>query len=132
MVNKFYLKRKGLPAIDLTTNSANITSIANDFDFKYIFSRQIDALGSPGDVALGLTTSGQSPNVIEALKTARKKQLKTLCLCGEKIGSLEKVDPDCIIPVPSGDTPAVQEMHLFILHFMAESIENSFFGEKSS
>jgi D-sedoheptulose 7-phosphate isomerase len=131
MVNKFYLKRKGLPAIDLTTNCANITSIANDYDFKYIFSRQIDAIGKRHDVALGITTSGQSANVLEAIKTAQEKQLKTICLCGKNVHPLEKLKIDIIIPIDSQDTPAVQEMHLFILHFLAEILEARFFGDKN-
>lgn len=130
MVNKFYRKRRGLPAIDLTTNTANITSIANDYDFKTVFSKQIDALGEPGDLAMGLTTSGRSPNILEGLETAGKKKLKTLCLCGNHWESLKKLNVDTIIPVQSGDTPAIQEMHLFILHFMAETLESRFFGDQ--
>ena len=68
MINKFYLKRKPIPAIALTDNCGNITSIANDFDFKYVFSKQVEALGKPGDIALGITTSGGSENVLEALR----------------------------------------------------------------
>ncbi|MCK4836552.1 MAG: SIS domain-containing protein [Candidatus Aminicenantes bacterium] len=131
MVNKFYLKRKGLPAIALTTNCGNITSIANDYDFKYIFSKQIEAIGETDDVAMGITTSGQSKNILEALKTSKTNHLKTICLCGKNVEPLEKVNTDIIIPINSDDTPAVQEMHLFILHTMAEILETRFFGDKN-
>jgi D-sedoheptulose 7-phosphate isomerase len=129
LVNKFYRVRKGMAAISLSANEANVTSIANDFGFKYIFSKQIEAIGENGDLAIGITTSGTSENVLEAIKTARAKQIKTLCLCGRQTGDLKKIGTDLIIPVNSQDTPVIQEIHLFILHTMADSLEKSIFGE---
>lgn len=133
LVNKFYIERKGLPAIALTTDSASLTSIANDMDFKYVFSRQLESLGKPGDIAFGLTTSGKSPNVIEALLRAKKLKLKTIALCGNITRHLDGPDLniDLVISVPSTDTPLIQELHLFILHSMASMLEQKLFvGEK--
>jgi D-sedoheptulose 7-phosphate isomerase len=129
MVNKFYMKRDGIPGIALTDNGANITSIANDSDFKYVFSRQIEALGKPGDIALGVTTSGRSKNVLEALKLAKRNHLKTIGLSGRNIDDLKTAKTDLIIAVDCDDTPAIQEIHLFILHTMAEKLEADLFGE---
>jgi D-sedoheptulose 7-phosphate isomerase len=128
LVNKFYLERKGLPAIALTSNMANVTSIANDMGYKYIFSRQLETLGQKGDVAVGLTTSGKSPNILEALRSAREMNMKTIALCGENIRPLQNLGIDIIVDIKSNDTPVIQEMHLFILHTMAECLEKRFFG----
>lgn len=131
LVNKFYFERKGLPAIALTSNIANVTSIANDTDYKYIFSRQLETLGQKGDVAMGLTTSGKSVNVLEALKSAKKIAMKTIVLCGKNTNLLLNVGIDVIIDVKSENTPVIQELHLFILHTMAEVLEENFFGRKN-
>ncbi len=123
LVNKFYFERIAVPAIALAADTAILTAIANDTDFKYVFSRQIEAIGQEGDVALGITTSGRSQNVLEALKKAKKMNLITIALCGRNIELLKTLHLDTIIPVDSDDTPTIQEMHLFILHTMAEALE---------
>lgn len=123
LVNKFYLDRAGIPAIALTDNIANITSIANDRDFKYVFSRQIEALGKEDDIAIGISTSGKSENVLEAINAAKRLNLRTIMLCGEHSKQLEKQGIDIIISVNSSDTPIIQELHLFILHMIAEILE---------
>lgn len=130
LVNKFYFERAGLPAIALTTDTATLTSIANDSDFKHVFSRQLETLGKPGDTAMGITTSGKSLNVIEALLRAKQLKLQTIALCGNNTGPLTAppLDIDVIIPVPTTDTPLVQEIHLFILHSMADMLERKFFA----
>lgn len=128
LVNKFYFEREGLPAIALTSDVANLTSIANDFDFKYVFSKQVQAIGNKDDISIGITTSGKSKNVIEALKVSKKLKLKTIVLCGENVELFEKLGIDVIISVDSDDTPAIQEAHLFILHTMAEKLEKELFG----
>ncbi|MDQ1353650.1 MAG: D-sedoheptulose 7-phosphate isomerase [Acidobacteriota bacterium] len=130
LVNKFYFERKALPALALTADVANITSIANDSDFRFIFSRQLEALGQKGDAVVGITTSGASANVLEAFKTAKEMNLDTIALCGQNKAALEKLDLDVIVAVNSQDTPLIQEMHLFILHTMAEVLEKNFFGGK--
>lgn len=128
LVNKFYFNRKGLPAISLTTDTANITSIANDTDYRYIFSRQVEALGCKDDAAIGITTSGTSSNVLEALKTARDMKMKTIALCGIHTQGLIQQEIDVIVDVKSSDTPIIQEIHLFFLHMMAETLEKNIFG----
>ncbi len=130
LVNKFYSQREGLAAVALTTDTACLTSIANDSDFKYVFSRQVEALGKAGDIALGITTSGKSPNVIEALRRAKQLHLDTIALCGNQLQYPDTpgLNPDVIIPVPADDTPLIQEMHLFILHTLAELVEQKIFS----
>ena len=127
LVNKFYYERGAVPAIALTDNIANITSIANDSDFKYVFSRQVEAVAKEGDVAVGISTSGTSENVLDALRVSRTLNLKTVMLCGENITPPEECGVDVIIPVHSTDTPVIQEMHLFILHIFAEILEKNLF-----
>jgi D-sedoheptulose 7-phosphate isomerase len=128
LVNKFYLERKPLPAVALSADSANLTSIANDTDYKYVFSRQVEALGKPGDVAVGISTSGRSANVLEALHRAKAMNMKTIAVCGSHTEPMQRQGIDVIIPVPSEDTPIIQEIHLFILHTMAEMLESKFFS----
>jgi len=127
LVNKFYYERGAVPAISLTDNMANITSIANDSDFKYVFSRQVEAVGNAGDVAMGISTSGTSGNVIEALRISHSLNLKTIILCGGNTKPPEECGVDVIIPVHSTDTPVIQEIHLFILHIFAEILEKKLF-----
>ncbi len=122
LVNKFLKVRAPLPAISLTTDTSALTSIANDFSFDLIFSRQIEALGEKGDVAIGLSTSGESPNIFFAFESARKKGLKTTALTGCGGGKMASVC-DYLLDVPSNDTPRIQEVHLLILHILAEEVE---------
>lgn len=125
LVNKFYFQRPALPAIALTADMANITSIANDMDYRYIFSRQVQALGQAGDVALGLSTSGKSPNVLEGLRAAKQKKMLTVALCGANSAPALAENTDIVIAIPCHDTPTIQELHLFILHFWAEMLEKN-------
>lgn len=130
LVNKFYFPRPALAAVALTTDIANITSIANDFDFREIFARQVMALGRPGDVAIGISTSGTSPNVLDGLIAAAQSGLTTIALCGSNSTALAELNIDYILSVPNEDTPAIQEMHLFMLHFLAETVEEKIFAAK--
>ncbi|NPB09233.1 MAG: D-sedoheptulose 7-phosphate isomerase [Thermodesulfobacteria bacterium] len=125
-VNRFRLERKPLPAIALTTDTSILTAIANDYDFAEVFSKQVEALGSPGDVALGISTSGRSPNVIRALAKAREKGLFTIGLGGGDGGRLPEVS-DLLILVPSSETPRIQEGHLFFIHLVCELVEEALF-----
>jgi len=127
-VNRFLIERKALPAIALTTDSSMITSIANDRGYDLVFSRQIEALGAPGDVAVGLSTSGTSPNVVEAVRTGRREGLVTVSLAGGSGGPLPKESDYCLL-VPSGKTPRVQEMHILAGHVICELVERSLFGD---
>jgi D-sedoheptulose 7-phosphate isomerase len=128
LVNRFYFDRKPLPGIALNTDIANLTAIANDSDYKYVFSRQLEAIGKAGDVAIGLSTSGRSANVLEAFKQAKKMGIVTVALCGEHSASMSALETDVVISVPSNDTPSIQEMHLFVLHTIADLLEKHFFG----
>ncbi|HDT11221.1 MAG TPA: SIS domain-containing protein [bacterium] len=122
LVGRFQKERAAFPAVALTAETSTITAVANDYSFKNIFKRQIEALGRPGDMALGLTTSGKSPNVIEAFKQARAMQLKSIALTGLGGQTLAPL-VDVLLAVPSDNTPRIQEAHLFILHFLAQEIE---------
>lgn len=124
LVNKFLKERAPLRAIALSTDTSALTSIANDTSFQYVFSRQIEALGDKGDAAIGLSTSGNSPNIVEALKAAKRRGLLTVALTGEGGG---KVGPlaDYLLDVPSKSTPRIQEVHLLLLHLLAQEIEKS-------
>ena len=124
-VNRFMVKRKALAAIALTTDSSILTSIANDFSYNDIFSRQIEALGNKGDVAWGITTSGKSANVLKAFEVAKSLELKTIALSGSNINKLKK-NVDHIIQVPSSSTQRIQEAHITVAHIICELIENAF------
>lgn len=114
--------RKARPAIALTTDSSILTAAGNDLGFEKIFSRQVEALGAAGDVLVTISTSGNSANVVEAAREARKKKIKAIALTGENGGKLHKL-ADLWVAVPSGDTQRIQEMHSTILHFWGEALE---------
>ena len=124
LVGKFYKVRKPLPAIALSTNTAIITATANDISFDNIFSRQIEALGNKNDVAIGLSTSGNSKNVIEGIKKANQIGLFTAVFTGETGGVAKNVANLCI-RVPSKDTPRIQEMHILLGHMLCQIIEEA-------
>lgn len=130
LVNKFHFRRPALPALALASDLANLTSIANDEGFGEVFARQLEALGRSGDLALGLTTSGHSANVLRGLAKAKELGLQTVALAGKWEAELRAVDVDVLVAVDADDTPTVQEMHLFVLHAMAERIEQELFGGK--
>jgi len=130
LVNKFYFRRPALPVLALSADMANVTSIANDEEFRFVFSRQVEAFGRAGDVALGITTSGGSANVLQGLSAARERQMRTIALSGKRSASLQAVPVDVLVAVDETDTPAIQEMHLFVLHIMAEKVEKQLFGGK--
>jgi D-sedoheptulose 7-phosphate isomerase len=131
VVNRFLFERGPLPAISLTTDTSILTSVANDVSFEHIFRRQIDALGETGDVALGLSTSGESKNIIAAFQAAREKEMITVALTGKSGGHLAPL-ADFLLDVPSSHTPRIQETHLFLLHIIAEEIEKRSFVEEKT
>ncbi len=122
LVNKFLKERAPIRAISLTTDTSSLTSIANDISYDYVFSRQIEALGDKEDVALGLSTSGSSPNVMEAMKVAKERGLLTVAFTGKGGGKLNSL-VDYLLDVSSESTPRIQEVHLLLLHLLAEEIE---------
>jgi D-sedoheptulose 7-phosphate isomerase len=122
LVGKFLLERQALPAIALTTNTSVLTALGNDYGYETVFRRQIEALVNTGDVVIGLSTSGNSPNVIAALELAKQKGAKTLALTGASGGRLSGL-PDLLIAVPSMSTPRIQEAHITIGHIVSELVE---------
>ena len=131
LVNRLTSERMELPAIALTTNSSVITSIANDFDYSQIFSVQIRALGRKGDIALGLSTSGNSSNVIEGMKSAKELGLTTIALLGGDGGEVKKV-VDYHLLVPHKSAPRVQEIHIIVGHLICQLIEEQLKTEGKS
>jgi len=127
LVNKFLAVRPPIRAAALTTDTAVLTSIGNDMSFAAVFRRQIEALGETGDVALALTTSGRSPNVLEGLAAAREKGMVTIALTGGG-GAAAARAADILLDVPSTSTPRIQEIHLFLLHQLAEDLESRLFS----
>ena len=125
LVGRYKVNRKSLPAIALTTDSSAITSIANDFGFSDVFERQVQAFANKGDVAIGISTSGQSDNVINALNLASKLKCKTIGLSGQDGGILDEIC-DINLAAPSKDTPRVQEMHIVIGHTICHLIDQEF------
>lgn len=119
---RFSKNRDAIPAIALTTDTSALTAIGNDFGFDHLFSRQIEALGLEGDVAIGISTSGHSANVLEALKTARKKGLVTVGLSGKDGGAMHDVC-DILIVIPSNTTARIQEMHITLGQMLCGALE---------
>jgi D-sedoheptulose 7-phosphate isomerase len=124
LVNRFRLDRPALAAIALTTDTSILTSIANDSDFESVFSRQVEALGAPGDVAVAVSTSGGSPNVLKAVEVARARGLKTLGLAGRDGGKLAKL-VDLCLTVPHRETARIQEVHGLLIHLFCEMIDGA-------
>lgn len=124
-VNRFYEQRQGLPAISLVTDSSVITSISNDSSFNNIFSRQLESLASKNDIAIAITTSGKSANVVEGLKKAKDMGLTTVCFSGKFIKKI-KDSSDFIIQVPSKSVPRIQEVHITVGHIICELVESEF------
>ncbi|NOZ64077.1 MAG: D-sedoheptulose 7-phosphate isomerase [Caldiserica bacterium] len=122
LVGRFKMERKGLPAIALTTNTSVLTSVANDYNFAHIFSRQLEALGNKGDIAVGISTSGKAENVIEGLKKARELGLTTVAFTGEAGDNLKKLSDICL-QAPSRETPRIQEVHILVGHIICGLVE---------
>ena len=122
IVNRFQKDREALAAISLSADTSILTSAANDFSFDTVFSRQVEALGRPGDALIGLSTSGDSANVMEAMKKARDRGMISIALTGKGGGRMGPL-ADILLDVPSASTPRIQEVHLFILHNLAGRIE---------
>ncbi len=127
-VSRFYFDRPGLASIALTTDTSIITAIGNDYGYEKLFSRQVQANGVKGDIFIGISTSGNSANVIEALKECKEKGIITVGLTGEKGGKMAEMCDYCI-KVPSNETPRVQETHILIGHIICAVVEESIFGK---
>lgn len=128
-VNKFNFDRPGLPAIALTTDSSILTSVGNDTSFNTVFSRQISALAKAGDIFIAISTSGKSPNLLEALKEARKQKVFSVGITGGSGGLMKDLCDICII-IPGTDTPRVQEAQLLVEHIICSIVEEELFRKK--
>jgi D-sedoheptulose 7-phosphate isomerase len=130
MLNRFEQERPGLPAIALTTDSSTLTSIANDDHFAEVFARQVRALGQPGDVLLAITTSGQSPSILQAISAAHDRGLGVVALSGRDGGQMaaQLATDDVEIRVPSRRTARIQEVHLLIIHCLCDLIDSALLG----
>jgi D-sedoheptulose 7-phosphate isomerase len=124
LVGRFLRERKALPALALTTDPSVVTAIGNDLGYEVVFQRQLEAHGRRGDVALGITTSGRSRNVVAALVAARERGLVTVALTGSG-GSRLKQSVDYLIDVPSDDTPRIQEVHGLVVHLLCQIVEEA-------
>jgi len=131
MVNHYELERAGLPAIALTTDSATLTSIANDYQFADVFARQIRTLGQPGDILLAISTSGESGNILSAIEAARHREMNVVLLSGRDGGRAATMleESDVEIRVPSTSTPRIQEVHLLIIHCLCDLVDHQLFGQ---
>jgi D-sedoheptulose 7-phosphate isomerase len=132
MVGRFERERPGMPAIALTVDTSALTAIANDYDYDRVFSKQVEALGQPGDVLLGISTSGNSKNVIEAIKAAHARQMTVIALTGRDGGQMGKMlqPQDHHLNVSHQRTMRVQEVHLLVIHCLCEVVDNVIFGER--
>ncbi|MEJ2689750.1 MAG: D-sedoheptulose 7-phosphate isomerase [Deltaproteobacteria bacterium] len=130
-VNRFLIDRPPLAAVALTTDSSVLTSIGNDFSFDDIFAKQVIALGREGDVAIGISTSGNSTNVVLGIEAAVRQGMKTVALTGESGGRLADI-VDILLAVPSRKTPVIQEVHLWIEHLVCQLVDEVLFGAKVS
>src|SRR5438445_6498145 len=131
LVGRFAFDRPALPALALSVNSSCVTAIGNDYGFDRVFSRQLEALARPGDIAIAISTSGNSTNVLHAMSIARKIGLKTIGLTGRSGGNLRNAVDYCIC-VPSNETPRIQECHILVGHIISELVEREIFHEEGS
>ncbi|WP_430459914.1 phosphoheptose isomerase [Thalassolituus sp. LLYu03] len=132
LLNRFERERPSLPAIALTTDSSTVTSIANDYSYNEIFSKQIRALGNPGDVLLAISTSGNSGNVVQAIQAAHERDMTVVALTGKNGGHMASLltADDVEIRVPANVTARIQEVHLLVIHCLCDLIDCSLFGEE--
>lgn len=125
---RFYTNRKALPAEALHCNTSYLTAVANDYSFDDIYSRLIDGIGEEGDVLVGLSTSGNSANIIKAFETARKKEMITIGFTGESGGKMKSLS-DHLINIPSTDTPRIQESHIMVGHIICQLVEENMYPQ---
>jgi D-sedoheptulose 7-phosphate isomerase len=128
---RFYIDRDALPAEALHCNTSYLTAVANDYNFNLIYSRLIKGLGKKGDILVGLSTSGNSANIINAFETAREKEMITIGFTGFTGGAM-KVISDYLLNVPSTDTPRIQESHILLGHIICELVEEELFGHTAA
>jgi D-sedoheptulose 7-phosphate isomerase len=130
MIGQFERERPGLPAVALTSDSATLTAIANDYSFEEIFAKQVNAIGHPGDVLLAITTSGNSENVLRAVLAAQERQMRVIALTGRDGGNLVQQlgEGDIEIRIPAQSTTRIQELHLLVIHCLCDLIDQQLLG----
>jgi D-sedoheptulose 7-phosphate isomerase len=131
LVGRFLMERKALPAIALTTDTSILTAVGNDYGFDEVFKRQVEALAHPGDILIGISTSGNSTNVVRALEAGREIGVTTIGLLGRDGGEIGKL-VDLALTVPSLDTPRIQEAQLFIIHILCDLVEKDLFNSDTA
>ncbi len=127
LVNRFLFDRPALPAVALSTDTSVLTAIGNDSGFEHVFARQIEALGEAGDLFIGLTTSGRSPNILRAFEACRRKKLVTVAMTGQGGADLAAHCDICLV-APSRETPRIQEVHAILIHLFCGLVEETLFG----
>ncbi|MBE0499032.1 MAG: D-sedoheptulose 7-phosphate isomerase [Campylobacterales bacterium] len=127
LVGRYGFDRPSIPSIALTTDTSNLTAIGNDYGYDKVFSRQMEGMGSEGDLFIGISTSGNSVNIINAITAAKAKGVRTVALVGRDGGEMARI-ADIAIIVPSNDTPRIQESHILIGHMVCDIIEKELFG----
>ncbi|MFH1681558.1 MAG: SIS domain-containing protein [Candidatus Eisenbacteria bacterium] len=130
LIDRLTMRRDAIPALALTTNSSLITAVANDHGFEMVFARQVEAYARPGDVLVGITTSGRSENVLRAFRTGRALGTMNAAFTGAR-GLAEPALADHLLAVPSGDTQLIQEMHIALGHLLCLAIEERLFGHSN-
>lgn len=131
LMGRYKIDRKPLPAIALTVDTSAITAIGNDYGYDKVFSRQLEGIGEKGDVLFGISTSGESKNVLEAIKTAKKLSITSICLTGNRDTEMTKLS-DYLIKAPSKETNHIQEMHITIGQLICGIVEDSLFGSSTN
>lgn len=133
MLNRFEMERPGLPALALTTDASTLTSIANDYEFKEIFAKQVRALGQANDVLLAISTSGRSANVLQAIRAAKDRNMYTIAMTGRDGGDIANIldDGDIEIRIPSSSTARIQEVHILVIHCLCDLIDQHLLKQES-
>ena len=128
LVGRYGFDRPSIPSLSLTTDTSNLTAIGNDYGYDKVFSRQLEGMGQDGDIFIGISTSGNSANIINAFKSAKEKNIATVALVGKDGGEMAKL-ADISLVVPSDSTPRIQESHILIGHILCDIIEKEIFGD---
>lgn len=129
LVGRFLKERRALPAIALTVNPSIVTAISNDYSFDHVFARQVEAMGKPGDISIGISTSGNSTNVLKAFESGREIGMYSVGMTGSGGGRMKDASDECIC-VPSTDTQRIQEVHILIGHILCEIVEQDLFSNE--
>jgi len=128
LVGRYGFDRPSIPSLSLTTDTSNLTAIGNDYGYDYVFSRQLEGMGQAGDIFIGISTSGNSVNLLKAFESAKKKNIMTVALTGRDGGKMAQL-ADIALIIPSNSTPRIQESHILIGHILCDIIEKEIFGD---